>query len=48
MLHPIGTTVTVASEAWQVIGYDGHARRLLSLDGTREALVSVDSLTEAP
>ena len=48
MLHPIGTCVTYAREAWQVVGIIRYTRKLLSLDGKRVTYAAVDRLTPHP
>lgn len=48
MLHPIGSCVTFAREAWQVVAALSGTRRLLSLDGKRIRYEAAVRLTPAP
>ena len=48
MLHPFGSCVTVAREAWQVVAVLSGTRQLLSLDGKRTRYEAAVRLTPAP
>ena len=48
MLDPIGSCVTFAREAWQVVAVLSGTRQLLSLDGQRTRYEAAVRLTPAP